>query len=246
MRIALFSDIHGNREALGACLARAERDHPDHYAFLGDVVGYGADPAWCLDTVAGFAGRGAIVLLGNHDEAVFRPTMRMNEAATRAVDWTRGRLDAAQLDFLRHLPLTEELEGVLFVHASGWRPDAWNYVIEAADAERSLEATPHALTFCGHTHVPALFRKARSRPALEVPVEPGGAVVLKPTQRWLGVIPAVGQPRDDNPAAGYALFDTDRCEVTFERVAYDIDKAARKIREAGLPDSLWMRLFLGR
>src|SRR6266542_2948627 len=100
MRIALLSDIHSNREALEACLAHAVRHQAERYVFLGDYVGYGADPRWVLDTVADYVARGAVAVLGNHDSAVLDGTENMNETATTAIDWTRGQLGAAHRDFI--------------------------------------------------------------------------------------------------------------------------------------------------
>ena len=157
MRIALLSDIHGNRQALEACLAHAAGQAAERLVFLGDLVGYGADPEWVVERVAAEVGRGALALLGNHDEAVLTGGGDLNRAAAAAVDWTRGRLDAAALAFLRGLPLVAEEEDRLYVHADASAPDAWHYVLDADAALRSLEATTQRLTFCGHTHLPRLF-----------------------------------------------------------------------------------------
>ena len=106
MLIALFTDIHSNREALEACLAHASRHAVDRYVFLGDCVGYGADPGFAADTIRDFVARGAIALMGNHDSAAVGNPERMNEEAAAAIAWTRNQLDAEQLAFLAHLPLT--------------------------------------------------------------------------------------------------------------------------------------------
>jgi diadenosine tetraphosphatase ApaH/serine/threonine PP2A family protein phosphatase len=245
LRIALFADIHANREAFEACLADARRRAVDRFVFLGDIVGYGADPAFCVDTVARACGEGAVALLGNHDAAIGTPTESMNTAATRAIEWTRGQLDAAQAAFLAGLPLERSEGEVLFVHANGWAPRDWGYVRSAVDAERSLRSTTQRLTFCGHTHVPVLFHMAPMRPPAEHVPTPNRGIPLSLSRRWLAVIGSVGQPRDGNPAACYGLLETSPWDLTYVRVPYDTSAAAAKIRKAGLPESLAARLERG-
>jgi diadenosine tetraphosphatase ApaH/serine/threonine PP2A family protein phosphatase len=245
VRIALFADIHANREAFEACLADARRRGAERFVFLGDIVGYGADPSWCVDTVAQACEAGAFALLGNHDEAIGTPRGSMNPAATRAIDWTREQLDPAQAAFLASLPLERSENDVLFVHANGWAPKDWGYVRTGVDAERSLRSTTERITLCGHTHVPLLFHMAPLRPpGAHVPV-PNVNMPLSLARRWLAVIGSVGQPRDGNPAACYGLLETSPWDLTYVRVPYDTSAAAEKIRKAGLPDSLAARLARG-
>jgi diadenosine tetraphosphatase ApaH/serine/threonine PP2A family protein phosphatase len=244
--IALFSDIHGNREAFEACLAHVSRHPIDRYVFLGDYVGYGADPGFVVDTVHTFAERGAIALLGNHDSAAIGGDERMNDEATLAIDWTRTQLSDGQLAFLRRLPLSAQDGPRLYVHASAASPGSWDYVLDERAAARSLYATEAELTLCGHTHVPALFHlTATGKVAGFVPTD-GVAVPLTWQRRWVAVVGAIGQPRDRNPAACYALYDDVTRELTYVRVPYDIETAQRKIREAGLPSFLAARLEWGR
>jgi diadenosine tetraphosphatase ApaH/serine/threonine PP2A family protein phosphatase len=244
--IALFTDIHGNREALEACLAHAARHRIDRYVFLGDFVGYGADPGFVIETVQEFVAHGAIALLGNHDSAAIGHPERMNDEAMLAIEWTRAQLDAGQRAFLAALPYEATDDDRLYVHASAADPPSWDYVIDARAAAHSLHATNAALTFCGHTHVPALFHlTATGRVAGFDPVA-DAAITLTQQRRWIAVIGAVGQPRDRNPAACYALYDDAAGTLTYVRVPYDIEGAARKIREAGLPLFLSARLAWGR
>jgi diadenosine tetraphosphatase ApaH/serine/threonine PP2A family protein phosphatase len=245
MRIALMTDIHGNREALAACLDHAAQDGIDRYVFLGDFVGYGADPGWVIDAVAAQVERGAVAILGNHDAAVLTDSSGMNEVAARAIAWTRTRLDDRQRNFIAGLPLLVEEKNRLYVHASADEPDQWNYVIGVDDAVNSLMATQAHATFCGHTHVPALFHVSPTgKFAGFDPVE-RVEIPLTAQRRWLAVIGSVGQPRDDNPAACYAVLDDARNALTYVRVPYDIESAARKILAAGLPPLLAARLFEG-
>jgi diadenosine tetraphosphatase ApaH/serine/threonine PP2A family protein phosphatase len=244
--IAIFTDIHGNREALEACLAHAARHPIDRTVFLGDLVGYGADPGFVVDTVKGFAERGAVVLLGNHDSAATGTPESMNDMAMAAIEWTRGQLTPDQHAFLTSLPLTVQDDDRLYVHASAASPASWDYVLDESAAARSLMATDAVVTFCGHTHLPALFHMTAAAKIAAFDPDAGVALPLTPQRRWIAVIGAVGQPRDRNPAACYALYDDGPRTLTYVRVPYDVDTAARKIRGAGLPPFLAARLALGR
>ena len=244
--LALFADIHGNREALDACLADAERQGADKLVFLGDLVGYGADPAYIVDLIAEKQRAGAIAILGNHDAAVISGCDSMNNVARTAIDWTRRRLDKSQQTFLAGLPLAVECGEALFVHADAAAPGRWAYVTSSVEAQRSMRATSKRLTFCGHVHCPQLYHAtAFGLPSAETPAACKSISIIGPA-KWLAVLGSVGQPRDDNPAAAYGLYDDAADRLTFVRVAYDIEAAARKIRAAGLPEFLAARLFLGR
>ena len=246
MLVALITDIHGNREALTACLDHARRSGVGRYVFLGDYIGYGADPGWVVDTVMAHVGAGAIALRGNHDEAVFGRDEVMNHLARAAIRWTAEHLSSGQRDFLARLPLAVEEGDTLFVHANAWAPGDWGYVVSEVEAERSMRRTRCRVTICGHVHVPAVFHMAEREPARYFRPVAGCAIPLLPRRRWLAVIGAVGQPRDGDPSACYALLDTDENTLTFIRVPYDIDAAARKILHAGLPPALAVRLYEGR
>ena len=245
MLIALLTDIHANREALDACLAHAECKGADRYIFLGDYVGYGADPGYVVDLVEGYVARGAIALRGNHDEAVAGLGARMNDMARAAIAWARGELNDRQRRFLAGLPFTYEEGDRLFVHANAVAPERWDYVTDRLEAARSLAATRCHAVFCGHLHVPGVYHMTPNGALGEfIPVD-GTPIPLRPDRRWLAVLGAVGQPRDRNPAACYALLDDDKGELTYVRVAYDVMTAAAKILEAGLPPPLAARLVKG-
>jgi diadenosine tetraphosphatase ApaH/serine/threonine PP2A family protein phosphatase len=243
--IAIFTDIHGNREAFEACLAHARRQPIDRYMFLGDYVGYGADPGFVVDTVKDLVGRGAVALLGNHDSAATGRAENMNSAAAQAIEWTRRQLSPAQIDFLRRRPLIHTDGDRLYVHASADAPQEWDYVLDSGAAERSFAATTARLTLCGHTHVPLLFRLSDGGRAAAFEPTAGAAIPCR-DGRMLAVIGAVGQPRDQNPDACYALHDDAAGTLTYVRVPYDIDAAAKKIRAAGLPAMLAARLAFGQ
>lgn len=246
MRLALLTDLHANREALEACLAHAERQQADQYAFLGDLVGYGADPGWVVDTVMDYVVRGALAVRGNHDHAVTReerPGMQLE--ALEALEWTRSRLSARQLGFLAELPLTQQHGSALLVHASACDPAKWEYVSGTAQAERSLRAAPGGIVFSGHVHAPALYRRTDDGRIGRVAPDAGQCITLQAQHQYLAIPGAVGQPRDGNNAACYAMYDDQARELCFYRVPYDHGAAARRVIAAGLPIVFAMRLVEG-
>lgn len=246
MRIGLFADIHANREAIEACLRHAQLHGVDQYAFIGDLIGYGADPEWALDTVRQHHEKGAIVIVGNHDDAVVSvPDKAMHEDARRVIEWTRSRINASQIDFLAGLPLRAEKNQSLYVHANPWQPGSWEYITDSVSAKRSFAASFCRFTFCGHLHEPGLYHQGITGKVESFNPVAGVDIPLGIFRRWLAVLGAVGQPRDGNPAASYAIHDSERNMLTYFRVPFDTEKAAEKIRRAGLPDWLGARLVEG-
>ena len=246
MRWAILTDLHANREAVEAVLEHAAGQRIERHALLGDFIGYGADPAWVLDTVRALVRDGAVAVQGNHDLAVVEgaaPGMRPEPRFV--VEWTRGQLDAAQIDFLASLPLTHSVGDLLFVHANAWAPAEWGYVMERADAVRSLAATGQRVTFCGHMHEPRLFHLSRSGKAGDFVPTAGMAIPLLAHRQWLVIPGSAGQPRDGDPAACYAVYDDTAAELTYWRVPYDTAAAGAKIRAARLPQRLASRLAEG-
>ena len=246
MRLALFADIHANRQAFGACLEAAWARGAERLICLGDYVGYGADPEWAIDEVKGLVDNGAIAVRGNHDTAVGTTAESMNAEAQAAIEWTRGRLGASQRRFLAELPLTAQQDDRLYVHSEASSPGKWRYVQNTADAARSIMAAAAPITFCGHIHRPALYSMSSAAKMTSFVPTAGVAVPLLPGRRWLAVLGSVGQPRDGNPAASFAMFDTSSREITYCRVAYDVEEAASRIRNNGLPSWLADRLLVGR
>src|SRR2546423_7184124 len=154
--LAVFADIHANRQAFSACLSFARARGAERMVCLGDYVGYGADPEWTVETVMDLVENGAIAVRGNHDNAVGIPSESMNAEAQAAIEWTRGRLGASQRRFLSDLPLVLQEDDRLYVHSEASTPSKWRYVRNTPDAARSLVATRAHVTFCGHVHRPAL------------------------------------------------------------------------------------------
>lgn len=246
MLIALFADIHANKQAFDACLARAREQGAQRFVLLGDYVGYGADPEWCVQTVMDLVGDGAPAVLGNHDNAVNTPSETMNAEATVAIEWTRGTLGADKRQFLQTLPMSATDGDRLYVHAEASAPRKWIYVQSTLEASRSLSATQAEISFCGHIHRPALYSMSATAKMTAFTPATDVAIPLLPGRRWLAVLGSVGQPRDGNPAAAYAMLDTDKRTLTYCRAAYDIEAAAARIRGAGLPPWLADRLFSGK
>jgi len=244
--LGIFADIHANRQAFTACLEVARAKGVERFICLGDVVGYGGDPEWAVDTVMGLVEQGAIAVRGNHDHAIGTASESMNAEARAAVDWTRGRLNPAQRRFLADLPLFREEEDRLYVHSEASSPARWRYVQSASDAARSMIATEAQITFCGHIHQPQLYSMSvTAKMTSFVPISNVGVPLLKGRQ-WLAVAGSVGQPRDGDPAASFVTFDTETREITYCRVPYDIEASAKRIRDNGLPDWLADRLLVGR
>ena len=244
MWIGLFSDIHANREALEASFDHARRAGIGRFIFLGDYVGYGADPGFAVDTVMREVEGGAVALLGNHDAAIASGTARMNYIAAEAIEWTRPKLNATQREFLAQLPLTFEEGNRLFVHASAYAPERWDYIT----ALKRLAQLPGDARRRRHSAATCTCRSSiidRQPESSRVPARAGGEIPLLAHRRWLAVIGSVGQPRDHNPAACYGALDTERNVLIYVRVPYDNETAARKVREAGLPQILSHRLIEG-
>jgi diadenosine tetraphosphatase ApaH/serine/threonine PP2A family protein phosphatase len=244
--LALFSDIHANRQAFAACLEAARARGAQRLVFLGDFVGYGGDPEWVVETAIALIADGAVAVRGNHDQAISTPSETMNAEAQTAIEWTRDRLSAAQRRFLAELPFTFNEDDRLYVHSEASQPERWRYVQGTPDAARSMIATSAHATFCGHIHQPALYSMSvTAKMTSFVPVA-GVPVNLLRGRQWLAVLGSVGQPRDRNPAAAFALYETATREITYCRVPYDVEAAAQRIRDCGLPPWLAERLFLGR
>jgi len=242
---ALLSDIHGNLEALNACLSHARDRGAERFGFLGDLVGYGADARAVVEIVARHAESGAVILKGNHDQAIEERGGYFNDAARAALEWARETLNAEQKTFLASLPLIVRDGDVCFVHASAAAPERWDYIDSPAAAKRCADAADACYTFCGHVHDQVLyFENAHGRMSEFRPF-PGTAIPVRSHRRWVAIVGSVGQPRDRNPAAAYTLFDLAGQKLTFFRVPYDAMAAAEKIRSCGLPSSLAYRVELG-
>jgi predicted phosphodiesterase len=241
-RIAVLSDIHGNLQALEAVLERADALGCDGMVCLGDVVGYGARPAECLALVRH---RGAACIQGNHDGAVTVPAEArdFNARARAAVDHSRACLAADDLVWLAGLPTCVTWpDGTVLAHGAPADRDRYLLSDSQLEFERADQERLHGpgLTFVGHTHLPLWCTAGgvEASPAGRRPVPGGARALVNPG--------SVGQPRDGDPRASFAVWDRTGGEVEFLRVVYDIEAARGEILAAGLPESLGDRLRLGR
>jgi diadenosine tetraphosphatase ApaH/serine/threonine PP2A family protein phosphatase len=247
MKLAILSDLHANRQATEAVWQHALEQGCDKTILLGDYVDYGADPSWVLDFVQARVQEGAIAIKGNHDDAVRHSgSHQMGGHVQESLNWTRQQLSAAHQAFIESLPLTAELEDCQFAHANVHAPAHWGYLDGRMEAVRSLQVSKHPFVFCGHMHQPCLYNLSATGKAGEFAPVDGTPILLSPMRRWLAIPGSVGQPRDGNPAACYATFDTQQRQLTFHRVPYDHEAAAQRILDAGLPMHLAARLHDGR
>lgn len=250
MKLALLSDLHANARALAACLAHARANGATQFAFLGDLVGYGAEPVAVLEEVMALAEAGAWVVRGNHDTSAAHAPAQVVTVEHLSSQWTHAQLAERHRDWLAGLPLAGTAGDALLVHASAHEPDRWEYVDRAPLAQRCLDAAQAQwgarLVFCGHVHQQQLwYRGADGRIAAFAPVA-GVAVPLSAHRQWLAVVGSAGQPRDGDTRAMYALLDVAQGRLAFHRVAYDHAGAAAAVRAAGLPEAFAQRLERGR
>jgi diadenosine tetraphosphatase ApaH/serine/threonine PP2A family protein phosphatase len=239
VRTAIFGDVHANLPALRAVLDAIGREDVGQVLCLGDLVGYGADPAPCVDLVRE---TGAIVVGGNHDlGAAGRLGLAyFNAAARSAIEWTRDVLRRDQVAWLATLPLLRAEGDVTLAHATLHDPAVFDYLVTPYDAWLSFRHLTTPLAFVGHSHVPVAFFEGNPVfAAHDERVEIDG-------RRVIANVGSVGQPRDGNPDASFGILDPEARLLTVRRVAYDVDAAARRIREVGLPGILADRLHLGR
>ncbi len=243
MRILILSDVHGNKAALEAVLADAGQ--VDDIWSLGDIVGYGPEPGWCVDRIAELGASPS--LSGNHDLAAIGKLdiSAFNVVAQIATAWTSAQLNDEQRRYLESLPSIAEARGITVVHGSPRAPD-WEYIGDAQIAGLSFDLLATDICFAGHTHSAAISeRLAGQTRALHGRWEPGQQVSL--ADRRLILNPgSVGQPRDGDPRASYALYDPDDGHVTLHRTPYDIDAVQTQMRDLGLPTLLADRLAEGR
>lgn len=243
MKYGVLGDIHSNLTALRAVLERCRSHRVDRLLSVGDVVGYGAAPSECIELLRESAVR---VVKGNHDAACIHEMDLgyFNTYARAAVLWTRAQLSREESAWLARLPLTLDLEDCSVAHGTYHRPERFDYVQGESDADASLDRMPTQVCFVGHSHVPISLVRLEDDPLRTARAE-GSDVDLSDVRRALINVGSVGQPRDDDPRAAYAIFDSEEQRVVIERVRYDIDIEARRIRAAGLPPVLADRLFHG-
>jgi predicted phosphodiesterase len=240
MKFAIIADIHGNLDAFQVVLEDCKKQQVTHYACLGDVVGYNANPKECLDIVRTM---NMPCVKGNHDEycSSEEHLEGFNPAAAEAVNWTRTQLSEDDRQWLRDLKYSRMVTNFTIGHATLDGPQRWGYVFDKLAAAASFTYQNTSVCFFGHTHVPVAFVKdsvVRGGTYSKFKTEPG--------KKYFVNVGAVGQPRDNNPKAAYVLYDTVDGTIEIRRLDYDIAAAQKKILAAGLPERLAERLAYGR
>ena len=242
MRYAVISDIHGNLEAFQAVLSALSEERIDNYLFVGDVVGYGADPKKCIELLKSLNPVAAIA--GNHEWGILEKidTSYFNDLAQNAILWTRKMLDNDEIEYLKSLPLVYEDEKITMVHGTLNMPEEFYYIFDTEDAYVTINQMKNSLCFVGHSHVPGIFvsndGKVECREGMDVKIDLENKQLIN--------IGSIGQPRDGDPRASFAVYDDEESTVEIKRVEYDVRSAQEKILKAGLPPKLAYRLSEGR
>ena len=244
MKYAIISDIHGNLEALETALKEIKKEGVKYIFSAGDIVGYGANPEECIKLIRT---KGIPSVMGNHDYAVNNVSEEelFNSYARLAIQWTRNTLSEDAKNFLSSLPFSIVKDDFTLFHGTLDEESPFNYILMPADSELSFQNLTTQVGFFGHSHVAGCFIKGENgiisyRSGIidcEISIEEGNKYLIN--------VGSVGQPRDGNPNGAFAIFDTDRQIVRIKRFAYDIEKASKKIIDAGLPRFLAERLFEG-
>lgn len=241
MKYFVFSDIHGNLEALREVISQIDVIKPDLVVCLGDIVGYGADPDKCVELVYENAD---IRIAGNHDMAATGQisTDGFNPSAREAIRWTSNMLTAEHIRILEESEISRKHDDCLFVHASPISPLDWDYVYTVAQAIEIFQYFDSKFVFVGHTHIPGIINNSASEGPKAVD---GNLVKVEADGRYLINTGSVGQPRDGYNSACFTVLDTDRGIIDQRRVSYDFASAQKKILNAGLPEILALRLENG-
>ena len=242
MSIVILSDIHSNLESFQAVLQDFSRERVDQVLCLGDVVGYAADPDQCIETLRGLTSH---VVAGNHDWAAVGLTDigYFNPVARAAIEWTASSITADHSAYLKGLPLTLCLRGMLLVHATPCQPESWDYIFSLDDAAMSFHHFDQQVCLTGHSHYPIAFAQDKEG---TISVIWDSTFTLLESHRYLINVGSVGQPRDGDARAAYAIYKPEEASFTLRRVSYDITRTQGKIVAAGLPSFLAARLAAGR
>jgi predicted phosphodiesterase len=246
MRYLILSDIHSNKEALSAVLTYVRRKHWDKAIFLGDLVGYGANPNQTVDMLRKL--RPFTGIRGNHDKVCsgLENGELFNRIALEAAMWTRRKLTRANLSWLRSLPRGPVVVDDAFAISHGTPIDEDAYIFGEIEALNVFRNTNFDLCFFGHSHFPVIFSLSPDAITTTLTVAPSFKFRLKPGVRYLINPGSIGQPRDGNPLASFAIFDSETRTISIHRIAYRIERTQEKILKAGLPRPLADRLGMGR
>ncbi|MFI5006639.1 MAG: metallophosphoesterase family protein [Solirubrobacterales bacterium] len=246
MRYLILSDIHANREAFSAVLSFVRRKRWDKAIFLGDLVGYGANPNQTVDLLREL--RPLVAIRGNHDKVCsgIENGELFNRVALQAAMWTRQKLTSSNLKWLHQLPEGPAVVDGAFAISHGTPIDEDAYIFGEIEALNVFRQTTFPVCFFGHSHFPVVFGLSPDAIQTVLTMGPSFRFKLKPGVRYLINPGSIGQPRDGNPLASFAFYNSDSKVVTIHRVPYRVEQAQTKILEAGLPRPLADRLALGR
>jgi diadenosine tetraphosphatase ApaH/serine/threonine PP2A family protein phosphatase len=250
VKLALLSDIHANLPALEACIAHANAQGADQFALLGDIVDYGPYPAETVERCRQLEKEGAIILRGNHDTCPNPESDADTTWGNMATSWTFNQLNQDQQAWLAQLPLTAIIDNVFLVHATADAPEKWHYIQDERLASRSLDAASKnqeiRYVFGGHVHQQSLYYRGSGNRLMPFQPKNGIAIPVGTHRHWLATVGSVGQPRDGDTRANYALLDSVTSQLTFHRVSYDHLTVAQTMRDLGLSEALITRLESGR
>jgi len=242
MKYLVFSDIHGNAQALETVVEEIGGIRPDFVVSLGDVVGYGANPSDCVDLVKEHCD---IRICGNHDyvAAGLADSENFNVTARISIEWTKNCLTSNHKEQLAAYDMVKRHGDCLFSHSSPVSPLDWEYIYTLGQAERIFRETDERFIFVGHTHVPGIISHDIHSGCR---VETGTKLEIEPGRRYLINTGSVGQPRDGVSAASFAIVDVQRGRINLRRISYDVSEAQERIRAEGLPESLASRLVVAK
>lgn len=243
MKYGIFSDIHSNKEAFEVVLKALEKEKIDHYVFLGDLVGYGAEPKACIEMMKKLISlHPCSYVAGNHDYAVCgqTPYHTYVKYAVEVIEWTKTQLNASDMEFLSQMPLIHSLGDFIGVHANLVSPGDWGYVLDIDDAYLNFSLLDNQICFIGHSHRPICFTASST-----IDWQENKKIKIQEGTKYIINVGSVGQPRDGNPQLSFAIYDTNRKTVEVKRLDYEIRSVQEKIVKAGLPRILADRLSIG-
>ncbi len=242
MRIAIYSDVHGNLEAFEGVLKDIKREDVDKKVFLGDIVGYGPNPNECIELLRENAD---VILAGNHDWAAVGLTDSeyFNPYAKASLFWTMEALTDVNKAFLKELSPTKMEDAIQFAHSTPLEPQEWRYILTMQDATDNYDSLEKDLCFVGHSHQPVIIEYADA--ANIVPIR-DIYKTLEKNRKYIVNVGSVGQSRDSNPDSCYVVYDSKTQNIEFRRVEYDVARVQKKMEKHKLPQYLIERLGLGR
>ena len=240
MRYGIFSDVHSNLEAFSVALEYYKKEKVDTYIFLGDIVGYAANPK---ETISLLRAINPVCVAGNHDLAVIGelPVDSFNEYAEKSVVWTKNKISEEDNAYLRNFPIIYRDKNFFCTHGSLNNPRDFNYIRGVNEARENFELLTAQILFVGHSHRPQIYYKNSKG----VFFHPESSITLKAQEKYIINVGSIGQPRDKDSRLSLCVYDSEENIVTITRLVYNIPLAAEKIINAGLPQMLASRLFVG-